>query len=96
MLLGVSRTRNGFLTERFHCGTWWMKRNFLQALLAVVAGNAMYFVLLMPHLPPAARHGVGQLDLGLGIDFLLCAALYLLVRRLDRTRKGNPGRRKQC
>jgi hypothetical protein len=29
--------------------------NFAQSLIAVLAGNIVYF-LLMPHLPPAARH----------------------------------------
>lgn len=61
-----------------------VKRNFFEALVAVLAGNALYFVLLTPHLPPVARHAVGQIDLGLGVDFVLCGALYLLLRRLDR------------
>ncbi len=60
-----------------------VKRSFFQALVAIVAGNAIYFALLMPHLPPAWRHGVGQLDLGLAADFVLCAVLYLVVRQLD-------------
>ena len=37
--------------------------NLLQSFIAVVAGDAVYF-LLMPHLPPAARHDPARLDLG--------------------------------
>lgn len=46
--------------------------NFLMALIAVVAGNAIYFLLLMPLLPPTGRHGIARLDLGLLIDFWVC------------------------
>ena len=45
--------------------------NFVQSLIAVVAGNAVYF-LLMPHLPPAARHNPARLDLGVVVDFWFC------------------------
>ena len=45
--------------------------NFLQALVAVLAGNAAYF-LLMPHLPASARHAAFHIDLGLAIDFWFC------------------------
>ena len=71
-------------------------RNFLTALAAVLAGNAIYFALLMPHLPVAAQHAVGKLDPGLALDFLICAAVDLLVRRLDRNSKRTPAGTKQC
>jgi hypothetical protein len=45
--------------------------NFVQSLIAVLAGNLVYF-LLMPHLPPAARHNPMRLDLGVLIDFWFC------------------------
>ena len=45
--------------------------NFLQSLIAVVAGNIVYF-LLMPHLPVAARHNPARLDLGVVVDFWIC------------------------
>ena len=38
--------------------------NFVQSLLAVLLGNAAYYI-LMPSLPPAARHRLLQVDLGL-------------------------------
>jgi hypothetical protein len=45
-----------------------MMVNFAQSLIAVLAGNVVYF-LLMPHLPPAARHVAPRLDLGVLVDF---------------------------
>lgn len=47
------------------------KVNFIQSLIAVLAGNILYF-LLMPHLPPAARHNPMKLDLGVLVDFWFC------------------------
>ncbi len=38
-------------------------KNFLDALVAVLAGNAIYY-LLMPHLPTVARHTLFKEDLG--------------------------------
>jgi hypothetical protein len=45
-------------------------------LLAVLAGNAIYFVLI-PHLPEPLR---------LLVDFLFCFAIFGLVRRFMKTR----------
>jgi hypothetical protein len=53
--------------------------NLLQALLAVVLGNVVYF-LLAPSLPPAARHRPLQLDLGMAVDFWFCLVAYGLIR----------------
>ena len=58
-------------------------RNFLEALLAVVAGNAIYF-LLMPHLPPAVRHSWFKEDWGLVVDFCICTAIFVAVKMLGR------------
>jgi hypothetical protein len=59
--------------------------NFQRSLAAVMLGNVIYFVLLMPILPPVARHGISfnapKLDLGLLIDFVVCAVLYILLGR---------------
>jgi hypothetical protein len=54
-------------------------RNFLEALLAVLAGNAIYF-LLMPHLPRVARHALFKEDWGLLVDFAICAAIFVAVK----------------
>jgi hypothetical protein len=51
-----------------------MRTFFRQSLLAVLAGNALYFFLL-PHLPPAVRHQAFRLDLGLALDFWVCLAI---------------------
>jgi hypothetical protein len=56
-----------------------MVRNFLDALLAVLAGNAIYF-LLMPHLPVVARHGFFKEDWGLLVDLGVCAAIFVAVK----------------
>jgi hypothetical protein len=53
--------------------------NFVHALIAVLAGNAIYF-LLMPHLPPAARHAPFKTDIGLAVDFWFCLVAFGLVK----------------
>ena len=54
-------------------------KNFLDALVAVLAGNAIYF-LLMPHLPAAARHRLFKEDWGLLVDFLICTVIFAGVK----------------
>lgn len=49
---------------------------FLLALAAVLAGNAVYFLLLAPRLPGWARHTPFALDLGLLIDLVVCVGVY--------------------
>jgi len=55
------------------------RKNLLDALVAVLAGNALYF-LLMPHLPAAIRHRLFKEDLGLLVDFCICAAIFAAVK----------------
>lgn len=57
--------------------------NLLQASAAVVLGNLAYFM-LEPSLPPAARHRLFQLDLGLIVDFWFCLVAYGLIRTARR------------
>jgi len=54
-------------------------RNFLDALVAVLAGNAIYF-LLMPYLPLAMRHSLFKEDWGLVVDFLVCTVIFVVVK----------------
>jgi hypothetical protein len=54
-------------------------KNFLDALLAVLAGNAVYY-LLMPHLPMVARHRLFKEDWGLLVDFAVCTAIFAAVK----------------
>jgi len=56
-----------------------MMKNFLDALVAVLAGNEIYF-LLMPHLPAVVRHRLFKEDLGLLVDFLICAVIFAVVK----------------
>jgi hypothetical protein len=51
-------------------------RNFLDALVAVLAGNAIYF-LLMPYLPRLIRHSLFREDWGLLVDFSICAVIFV-------------------
>ena len=59
--------------------------NFLQALFAIILGNIAYF-LLMPSLPPVARHHLSHVDLGTLIDFFFCVVAYGLIRTARRWR----------
>jgi hypothetical protein len=67
--------------------------NLAQALLAVLAGNAAYF-LLMPHLPPVARHNPFQMDLGLLVDFWLCLVAFGVVKIVWRQNRGPEAHKK--
>jgi hypothetical protein len=58
-------------------------KNFLDALAAVLAGNAIYY-LLMPHLPRVARHGLFKEDWGLVLDFAICTVIFLVVKYVRR------------
>jgi hypothetical protein len=53
--------------------------NFLQALLAIILGNVVYFALI-PSLPAVARHHPFHLDLGMVLDFWFCLVAYGLIR----------------
>ena len=68
--------------------------NLLQSFIAVVAGNAVYF-LLMPHLPPVARHDPAHLDLGVVIDFWFCLVFLGLIKTLTRWKRTSGEEREQ-
>ena len=55
--------------------------NFIHALAAVVAGNAVYF-LLMRYLPLGARHERSRIDLGMVVDFLICLAALGMIKAI--------------
>jgi hypothetical protein len=54
-------------------------KNFLDALVAVLSGNAIYF-LLMPHLPLPMRHALFREDFGLVVDFAICSVMFVAVK----------------
>jgi hypothetical protein len=62
--------------------------NFAQALLAVLLGNAAYF-LLLPHLPPGARHVPFRVDPGLILDFGFCVAAFVIIKAVAGRRRGS-------
>ena len=55
--------------------------SFVHALIAVVGGNAAYF-LLMPYLPPSARHVPFRIDVGLIVDFWFCLVVFGIVKTI--------------
>jgi hypothetical protein len=64
-------------------------KNFLDALVAVLAGNAIYF-LLMPHLPAVARHAMFKEDWGLLVDFAICTVIFVAVKYVRRHENEQP------
>jgi hypothetical protein len=56
----------------------------LTAAAAVLVGNAFYFLVLLSWVPERWRHRPFALDPGLGLDFLLCLGVYVLLRRAGR------------
>ncbi len=65
-----------------------MLRNFVNAFIAVVLGNLIYFFVLSPLLPPAGRHEVFRIDVGLAIDFGVCVVMYGIIELLARYKRG--------
>jgi hypothetical protein len=55
--------------------------NFVHALAAVLAGNAVYF-LLVRYLPLGARHQRSRIDLGMVVDFLICLAALGMIKAI--------------
>ncbi len=51
----------------------------LKQFVAVVLGCLLYFFVLVPHLPPAARHQPFRLDWGLLVITWICLVIYGLI-----------------
>lgn len=65
--------------------------NFWKSLAAILIGNALYFLVVSPLLPPAGRHRDFAIDLGLVIDFWVCLVVYGLIQlMLRRKNTGKP------
>jgi len=60
--------------------------NFLHALVAVLAGNAVYFV-LESHLPARARHVPFRIDLGIIVDFWFCLVAFGIIKTVAGRRR---------
>lgn len=69
-------------------------RRWIEYLLAILLGNAIYYFSLQPHLPAVWRHPGSNIDLGLFLDFLVCVSVYGLIRLgvyVQRERSGDDG-----
>ncbi|HWZ85994.1 MAG TPA: hypothetical protein VN032_07335 [Thermoanaerobaculia bacterium] len=55
-------------------------RRWIEYLVAILAGNGIYFAVLHPALPPALRHQPFAFDPGLAIDFACCVLVYGAIR----------------
>lgn len=55
-------------------------RRWLEYLIAILIGNAIYYFSLVPHLPDSLRHQGFHTDLGMLVDFVICVAVYGLMR----------------
>lgn len=53
---------------------------WLEYLVAILIGNAIYYLSLVPHLPEALRHRGFGMDGGVLIDFAVCVGVYGLLR----------------
>ncbi len=56
-----------------------MTHRLLRYLIAIIAGNAIYFA-IEPHLPGFARHQLYTVDWGVILDFCLCLICYGVIR----------------
>jgi hypothetical protein len=54
-------------------------RNFWRSLIAVLAGNAIYFG-IQGILPPMVQHHLYKFDWGMAVDFWICMVCYGVVR----------------
>jgi hypothetical protein len=60
---------------------------FWQSLAAVVSGNAIYFLLIDPRLPPPYRHELYKLDWGVLIDFWVCLCIWGILEMILQRRR---------
>jgi hypothetical protein len=54
-------------------------RRWAEYLVAILAGNILYMY-VEPQLPSGMRHRMFRVDWGLALDFLICVAVYGVVR----------------
>ena len=53
-------------------------KNLGKALLSILIGNLIYFW-ANPRLPYAMQHQPNSIDYGLGLDFLVCVVIYVIM-----------------
>jgi len=64
-------------------------RRWVEYLVAILAGNAIYFAVLLPNLP-GLGHEPFRLDLGLLVDFAMCVLVYAAIRLGSRHAQNHP------
>jgi hypothetical protein len=68
-------------------------RRWIEYTVAILAGNAIYFLVLYPDFPRALQHQPWNFDAGLAIDFLCCVVVYGVIRLgVAQARRMNEGR----
>jgi len=60
--------------------------NFFHALVAVLLGNALYF-LFEKYLPARAQHSPFKIDLGMVVDFWFCLVVFGIIKTVAARRK---------
>lgn len=63
-------------------------RRWLEYLIAILLGNAIYYFSLVPYLPDALRHQGFSIDGGVIVDFVVCVLVYGLIRLGTRVQRG--------
>jgi hypothetical protein len=53
---------------------------WVEYVVAILLGNAIYFFSLYRHLPRALQHRMFRIDWGVALDFAVCVAVYGLIR----------------
>lgn len=59
-------------------------RRWIEYLVAVLVGNAIYFLVLFPVLPESLQHQPLHMDAGLLLAFLCCVGIYGVIRLASR------------
>ncbi len=64
-------------------------RRWLEYLVAILLGQAIYYFSLVPYLPDSLRHRHQgfAIDGGLLVDFVICVLVYGLIRLGTRVRR---------
>jgi ABC-type uncharacterized transport system permease subunit len=66
-------------------------RRWVEYVVAILGGNAIYFFVLFPSLPAGLRHEPMRVDAGLLIAFLCCVLVYAAIRLGSRHGRRLPG-----
>ena len=68
-------------------------RRWVEYIVSILVGNAIYFLVLFPTLPPGLRHEPSEIDAGLLLDFACCLLVYAAIRLGSRrARRWSTGR----